>query len=48
MRTKSIVRDRLAWKRRLGHVIAAEVKKSDNVLVLRDYAGIPAWSGWRR
>ncbi len=29
-------------------IIAAEVKKGDNVLVLRDSAGIPAWSGWRR
>lgn len=29
-------------------LIAAEVKKGDEVLVLRDQAGIPAWSGWRR
>lgn len=29
-------------------IIAAEVKKGDNVLVLRDSAGIPVWSGWRR
>jgi len=29
-------------------VIAAEVKKGDSVLVLRDSAGIPAWVGWRR
>jgi len=29
-------------------IIAAEVKKGDSVLVLRDTAGIPAWSGWRR
>jgi hypothetical protein len=29
-------------------VIAAEVKKGDSVLVLRDSAGIPAWAGWRR
>jgi len=29
-------------------IIAAEVKKGDNVLVLRDSAGIPAWAGWRR
>jgi len=29
-------------------IIAAEVKKGDNVLILRDSAGIPAWSGWRR
>ena len=29
-------------------VIAAEVKKGDSTLVLRDSAGIPAWAGWRR
>ena len=29
-------------------IISAEVKKGDNVLILRDSAGIPAWSGWRR
>ncbi len=29
-------------------IIAAEVKKSDHVLSLRDSAGVPAWSGWRR
>jgi CBS domain containing-hemolysin-like protein len=29
-------------------IIAAEVKKGDNVLILRDSAGIPAWAGWRR
>jgi hypothetical protein len=29
-------------------IIAAEVKKGDNVLVLRDSAGTPVWSGWRR
>ncbi len=29
-------------------MIAAEVKKGDNTLVLRDSAGIPAWAGWRR
>ncbi len=29
-------------------IIAAEVKKGDNVLTLRDSTGIPAWSGWRR
>ena len=27
-------------------VIAAEVKKGDKVLVLRDAAGVPVWSGW--
>ena len=29
-------------------IIAAEVKKGGNTLVLRDSAGIPAWAGWRR
>ena len=29
-------------------VIAAEVKKGDDLLLLRDSQGIPAWSGWRR
>jgi len=29
-------------------IIAAEVKKGDNILKLRDDNGIPAWSGWRR
>lgn len=29
-------------------LIAAEVKKGDEVLVLRDAAGTPVWSGWRR
>jgi len=27
-------------------VLAAEVKKGDKVLVLRDAAGIPVWAGW--
>jgi hypothetical protein len=29
-------------------IIAAEVKKGENVLVLRDSTGIPVWSGWGR
>ncbi len=29
-------------------IIASEIKKGDSVLVLRDNAGIPVWSGWRR
>jgi hypothetical protein len=29
-------------------IIAAEVKKGDAVLKLRDESGIPAWAGWRR
>jgi hypothetical protein len=29
-------------------IIAAEVKKGDDVLVLRDASGFPVWSGWRR
>lgn len=29
-------------------LIAAEVKKGDEILKLRDDAGIPVWAGWRR
>lgn len=29
-------------------IIAAEIKKGDAVLKLRDDNGIPVWSGWRR
>lgn len=29
-------------------IIAAEVRKDKDVLVLRNSAGIPVWSGWRR
>jgi len=29
-------------------LIAAEVRKGEDVLVLRNEAGIPAWAGWRR
>ncbi|MBU5635225.1 DNA-binding protein [Geomonas sp. Red69] len=29
-------------------IIAAEVKKGDAVLQLRDQAGVPVWAGWRR
>jgi hypothetical protein len=29
-------------------IIAAEVKKGDDLLRLRDEAGLPAWSAWRR
>jgi hypothetical protein len=29
-------------------IIAAEVKKDDRTLVLRDGSGIPAWAGWRK
>jgi hypothetical protein len=29
-------------------LIAAEVKKGDDVLMLRDASGAPVWSGWRR
>jgi hypothetical protein len=29
-------------------LIAAEVKKGDQVLKLRDAAGIPVWAGWRK
>jgi hypothetical protein len=29
-------------------LIAAEVKKTDNVLLLRETSGFPLWSAWRR
>ncbi len=29
-------------------IIAAELKKGENTLILRDSAGIPVWAGWRR
>jgi hypothetical protein len=29
-------------------IIASECKKGDNVLILRDSAGVPAWAGWRK
>jgi hypothetical protein len=29
-------------------IIAAEVRKGEDVLVIRDARGFPAWSGWRR
>ena len=29
-------------------IVAAEVKKGDETLKLRDEAGVPVWSGWRR
>ena len=29
-------------------VIAAEVEKGDDILLLRDKAGYPVWSGWRK
>lgn len=29
-------------------IIAAELKKGDEVLMLRDGSGFPVWSGWRR
>jgi hypothetical protein len=29
-------------------IIAAEVKKGDNTLILRDASGVPAWAGWKR
>lgn len=29
-------------------IIAAEVKKGEFILKLRDKSGFPAWSGWRR
>jgi len=29
-------------------IIAAEIKKGDDALVLRNEAEIPVWAGWRR
>jgi hypothetical protein len=29
-------------------MVAAELKKGDETLVLRDGRGVPVWSGWRR
>ena len=29
-------------------LIAAEVRKGDETLRLRDESGVPAWSGWRK
>ena len=29
-------------------LIAAEVRKGNSVLILRNEAGVPAWAGWRR
>jgi hypothetical protein len=29
-------------------IIAAEIHKGDEVLMLRDASGIPMWAGWRR
>jgi hypothetical protein len=29
-------------------IIAAEVKKENEILKLRDESGLPVWSGWRR
>jgi hypothetical protein len=29
-------------------ILAAEVKKGDKILKLRDGNGVPVWSGWRR
>jgi len=29
-------------------VIAGEIRKEDSILKLRDDAGSPIWSGWRR
>ncbi|MFZ5875438.1 MAG: DNA-binding protein [Nitrospirota bacterium] len=29
-------------------IVAAEVRKGDDILRLRDESGVPLWSGWRR
>jgi hypothetical protein len=39
------VRTTLAGK---AILLAAEVKKGDSILVLRDAAGVPVWAGWGR
>ena len=52
--TKIAVRDRIEVKgSRVSFqgkpaVIAAEIRKGDEVLTLRDSLGFPLWSGWRR
>ncbi len=42
------VRGAKAFTAGISAVIAAEVRKGDSVLVLRDAAGIPVWAAWRR
>lgn len=42
------VRGARAFRAGLPAVIAAEVRKGESVLVLRDASGIPAWAGWRQ
>jgi len=37
-----------AFAEGLPAVIAAEVRKGERVLVLRDATGIPVWAGWRQ
>ncbi|RPI09484.1 MAG: DNA-binding protein [Zetaproteobacteria bacterium] len=37
-----------AFAEGLPAVIAAEVRRGDKVLVLRDATGFPVWAGWRR
>jgi hypothetical protein len=37
-----------AFAEGLPAVMAAEVRKGDRVLVLRDAEGIPVWAGWRQ
>ena len=52
--TKIAPKDRIEFKgSRITYkgkpaVIAAEVKKGDEVLTLRDANGVPVWAGWRR
>jgi len=29
-------------------IVAAEIKKGEETLILRDKSGFPVWSGWRR
>ncbi|MFI5168398.1 MAG: DNA-binding protein, partial [Thermoanaerobaculales bacterium] len=38
---------RITYQGKLA-IIAAEIHKGDEVLMLRDANGIPMWAGWRR
>ena len=42
-----ITGSRITFQRQLA-IIAAGVKKGDEILKLRDENGFPVWSGWRR
>jgi hypothetical protein len=42
------IRGAKAFRRGEEVLIAAEVKRGQDVLKLRDENGAPAWAGWRR